>query len=156
MIMILIWTCSVWARQWSIKSLVKKKEKEKKESRKPCVCPYWLCSLSSPQRSWVEVCMLTRTSSCVMQTQSIGRTLSKTHGSIQWWCPPTAVSCVSITQQAQVWKTRRFVFDFYSQGSFTDSIAVAQHLHIYTHRSCTVKSQSNLRSTPFRFSIALL
>lgn len=69
-----------------------------------------MCFLFLSQRSWVEVCMLTRTSSCVTQTQSIGRTLSKTHGSIRWWCPPTAVSHVSITQSAQVWKTRKSAF----------------------------------------------
>lgn len=69
---------------------------------------------------------------------------------------PTNSSVMCKYQRARVWKTRRFVLDFSSQGSFTESIAVARHLHIYTHRSWTVKSQSNLKSTPFRFSIALL
>lgn len=49
----------------------------------------------SPQRSWAEACMSTRTSSCVTQTPSTGRTSSRTRGSILWWCPPTAASRVS-------------------------------------------------------------
>lgn len=82
-------------------------EKNGKESENKAV--YWLCAFFLfLQRSWMEVCTLTRTSSCVMQTQSIGRTLSKTQESIQWWCPQTAVSHVSITQQAWACKTRRF------------------------------------------------
>ena len=52
-------------------------------------------SLSPPQRSWVEVCMFTRISFYAMQTQSTGKTLSKTHVSILWWCPPTAALYVS-------------------------------------------------------------
>lgn len=39
--------------------------------------------------------MLTKTNSCAMRTQSIGKILSSTHGSNLWWCPPTAVSHVS-------------------------------------------------------------
>lgn len=39
--------------------------------------------------------MLTKTSSCAMRTQSIGKISSSTQGSNLWWCPPTAVSHVS-------------------------------------------------------------
>lgn len=64
--------------------------------------PYPLSPLLSSQRSWMAVCMLTATSSCATQTPSIGKTLSKTPGSIRWWCLPTAASHVSYQSKSSI------------------------------------------------------
>lgn len=133
--MILTWTCSVWPCQlliikWWVKKAgnlkthqepgsriaelgASSRQKQLSTQKALCVSLLTVCSLCSPQRSWVEVCMLIGTSSCVTQTQSIGRTLSKIRGSILWWCPPTAVSHVSNPVSTSVEDKKIFVLFYW-------------------------------------------
>lgn len=119
---------------WKLKSLEKLSPERPLQGmllklNKICLCWKWagflsltlssISSVSSPQRSWMAVCMLTATSSCATQTPSTGETLSNTPGSISWWCPPTAASHVSYQLKSSISASQRWLSGIY-QIFFTD------------------------------------
>lgn len=87
--------------------------------------------------------MSTRTSFCVMRTQSTGKTLSKTHASILWWCPQTAA--LHVSNHPQLWKTRWFdLTSTFIASTVLLRALCCSRLHTVKLGSCTVSTKCNL------------